>query len=70
MCHSFSLPVFVYRQTFIKSLVATKQLELLRLLVSTCVAAVSIEDDFDVFDTTFMKNLIFSSSLSGSKFLA
>ncbi|KAL5110330.1 hypothetical protein TcWFU_004970 [Taenia crassiceps] len=52
------------RQIFVRNLVITEQLELLRLLVSTCVAVVSTEDEFDSFDSTCMKNLIFSSSLS------
>ncbi|KAM3173234.1 hypothetical protein ACTXT7_012909 [Hymenolepis weldensis] len=51
------------RQTFVRNLVTTKQLELLCLQVNTCVAAVSIEDEFDGLDSTLMKNLIFSSSL-------
>ncbi|KAH9283133.1 Nuclear pore complex protein [Echinococcus granulosus] len=54
------------RQIFVRNLVITEQLELLRLLVSICVAAVSTEDEFDGFDSTFTKNLIFSSSLSAN----
>lgn len=58
---------FLLRQIFVRNLVITEQLELLRLLVSTCVAVVSTEDEFDSFDSTCMKNLIFSSALSASK---
>ncbi|VDM15815.1 unnamed protein product [Hydatigera taeniaeformis] len=54
------------RQIFVRNLVITEQLELLRLLISTCVAAVSTEDEFDSFDPTCIKNLIFSSSLSAN----
>ncbi|KAL5961602.1 hypothetical protein TSMEX_010668 [Taenia solium] len=54
------------RQIFVRNLVITEQLELLRLLVSTCVAVVSTEDEFDSFDSNCIKNLIFSSSLSAS----
>uniref|UniRef100_A0A5K3FHA2 DUF2428 domain-containing protein n=1 Tax=Mesocestoides corti TaxID=53468 RepID=A0A5K3FHA2_MESCO len=52
------------KQTFMRNLITTKQLTLLRVLVTTCVAAVSTEDEFGNFESTFLKNLIFSSSLS------
>ncbi|VDO06336.1 unnamed protein product [Rodentolepis nana] len=54
------------RQTFVRNLVTTKQLELLCLQVNTCVAAVSTEDEFDGLDNTLVKNLIFSSSLTSN----
>ena len=49
-----------------RNLVTTKQLELLRVLVNTCVAAVSTEDEFDGYDSALMKDLIFSSALFAS----